>query len=117
VSGHPTIDAAAFEAFFATTEADSVRVVLEESSAEFFAAVVAPIWPAITAPALVVDGALDLTVGEARARALYDALGSAEKQLVTLPRNAHAWFLEDNFHSTMRVFDAFLAHASNGESE
>ena len=117
VTGRPTIGTQAFGQFLAKTEPDSVRVILEELSPDFFGAVIAPIWPTITVPALVVDGAQDLVVGEARARALYEALGSKQKDLVILPRNAHTWFLDDNFHATMRVFDAFLARVSNPSSK
>lgn len=117
VTGRPTIGTQAFGQFLTKTEPDSLRVILEELSPDFFGAVIAPIWPTITVPALVVDGAQDLGVGEARATALYEALGSKQKDLVILPRNAHLWFLEDNFHSTMRVFDAFLARVSDPSSK
>src|SRR6267154_246975 len=63
----------------------------------------------ITVPALVVDGALDLLVGEDLANTLFESLGSTNKQLIVLPRNSHGWFLEDNHHATMRVFDHFLS--------
>jgi pimeloyl-ACP methyl ester carboxylesterase len=66
-------------------------------------------WGNITVPALVVDGALDLLVGEDLANTLFDSLGSAKKQLVIFPRNSHGWFLEDNHDATMRVFDHFLS--------
>jgi pimeloyl-ACP methyl ester carboxylesterase len=66
-------------------------------------------WGNITVPALVVDGALDLLVGEDLASTLFDSLGSAKKQLVIFPRNSHGWFLEDNHDATMRVFDHFLS--------
>jgi len=109
VTGRPTIGADAFAGFLAISEADSARVILEQASPEFFQAEITPAWPNITAPALVVDGAQDLLVGEARARALYEALGSERKELVILGRNAHVWFIEDNFHATLRAFNAFLA--------
>jgi pimeloyl-ACP methyl ester carboxylesterase len=110
ITGRPTISNEAFQTFVAMSEPDGVRVVLEQASPDYFNAVVASAWPRIHAPALVVDGAQDLLVGETRARALYDALGSQRKALLILPRNAHAWFLEDNFQATLRTFDAFLAH-------
>ena len=66
-------------------------------------------WGNITAPALVVDGALDLLVGEDLASTLFESLGSKNKQLIVFPRNSHGWFLEDNHDATMRVFDHFLA--------
>ncbi|PYU81712.1 MAG: hypothetical protein DMG50_15005 [Acidobacteria bacterium] len=66
-------------------------------------------WGNITVPALVVDGALDLLVGEDLANTLFESLGSTNKQLIVLPRNSHGWFLEDNHHATMRVFDHFLS--------
>jgi alpha-beta hydrolase superfamily lysophospholipase len=66
-------------------------------------------WGNITVPALVVDGALDLLVGEDLANTLFESLGSTNKQLIVFPRNSHGWFLEDNHHATMRVFDHFLS--------
>jgi alpha-beta hydrolase superfamily lysophospholipase len=66
-------------------------------------------WGNITVPALVVDGALDLLVGEDLADALFVSLGSTNKKLIVFPRNSHGWFLEDNHDATMRVFDHFLA--------
>jgi pimeloyl-ACP methyl ester carboxylesterase len=66
-------------------------------------------WGNITAPALVVDGALDLLVGEDLANALFESLGSTNKQLIIFPRNSHGWFLEDNYDATDRVFDRFLS--------
>ena len=59
-------------------------------------------------PALVVDGALDPLVGVDRAQALFNALGSTNKQLVIFPRNSHGWFLEDNHDANLRVVDRFL---------
>ncbi|MDQ2922351.1 MAG: alpha/beta hydrolase [Acidobacteriota bacterium] len=117
VTGRPTISNEAFTRFVAMSEPDGVRVVLEQVSPEYFHAVVASAWPRIHAPALVVDGAQDLLVGETRARALYDALGSQRKALLILPRNAHAWFLEDNFQATLRTFDAFLAHFPKSDTD
>jgi pimeloyl-ACP methyl ester carboxylesterase len=67
------------------------------------------LWGNITVPALVVDGALDLLVGEDLANTLFESLGSTNKQLVVFPRNSHGWFLEDNHDATMRVFDRFLS--------
>jgi pimeloyl-ACP methyl ester carboxylesterase len=67
-------------------------------------------WGNITAPALVVDGALDPLVGEDLAEQLFDVLtGTTNKQLIVFPRNSHAWFLEDDFNATQRVFDRFLS--------
>lgn len=66
-------------------------------------------WGSITVPALVVDGSLDLLVGEQLANDLFTALGSTNKQLIIFPRNSHGWFLEDNHHDTMRVFHQFLS--------
>jgi alpha-beta hydrolase superfamily lysophospholipase len=43
-----------------------------------------------------------------RAQALFNALGSTNKQLVIFPRNSHGWFLEDNHHANLRVVDRFL---------
>ena len=109
VTGRPTISQDAFAIFAASLEPDSVPVLVQQGTPDFFNSVMAPALPTIHAPALVVDGALDFEVGEARARVLYDALGSEQKQIIILPRNAHFWFLEDNFHATMRAFDSFLA--------
>jgi pimeloyl-ACP methyl ester carboxylesterase len=66
-------------------------------------------WGNITVPALVVDGALDLFVGEDLSNNLFESLGSTNKQLIIFPRNSHGWFLEDNHDATMRVFDHFLS--------
>jgi alpha-beta hydrolase superfamily lysophospholipase len=66
-------------------------------------------WGNITVPALVVDGALDLLVGEDLAQRLFGLLGSTNKQLIVFPRNSHGWFLEDNHDATMRVFGRFLS--------
>jgi pimeloyl-ACP methyl ester carboxylesterase len=109
VTGRPTIGPDAFATFMALTEPDSVRVLSEALSPQLFANVLEPAWAAIRVPALVADGAQDLFVPPTSSAALFAAIGSAEKQFVLLPRNAHAWFLEDNYHATMRVFDLFLA--------
>ena len=86
-----------------------MRVILEMISPEFYQATITPSWSHIEAPVLVVDGAQDLTVGEERASALYDALGSENKDLIIFKRNAHAWFVEDNYKATQsRAFDEFL---------
>ena len=66
-------------------------------------------WGNITVPALVVDGYLDKLVGVNLSQALFDSLGSANKQLIVFPRNSHGWFLEDNHDATVRVFDRFLS--------
>jgi alpha-beta hydrolase superfamily lysophospholipase len=66
-------------------------------------------WGNITVPALVVDGALDLLVGEDLAETLFESLGSTNKRLIVFPRNSHGWFLEDNHDATMRVFNHFLS--------
>lgn len=109
VTGRPTISDAAFGIHYSMSEADSVRAILELSSSEFYLDNITPSWEKITAPALVVDGAEDLTVGEEPARALYDALGSENKDLIIFERNAHAWFVEDNYESTQsQAFDEFL---------
>jgi esterase/lipase len=98
------------------SEADSVRAILELASPEnteyagFYQENIDPSWSQIEVPALVVDGAQDPTVGEERARALYDALGSENKDLIIFNQNAHAWFLEDNYQATQsQAFDEFLA--------
>lgn len=109
ITGKPTISDEAFQIHASSGEADSVRVLLEQMSPVFFQAVISPAWPLIHVPALVVDGALDIVVGEERAQALFDALGSDRKQLFIFPRNHHGWFLEDNSEATLRAFDRFLA--------
>jgi len=108
-TGKPTISDEAFQIYLSLCEADSVRVILEEFSPEYFQAVISPAWPRILVPALVVDGALDVGVGEERAQILFDALGSDRKQLFIFPRNHHGWFLEDNSEATLRAFDRFLS--------
>jgi pimeloyl-ACP methyl ester carboxylesterase len=108
-TGKPTISADAFNIFLSLTEVDSVAAILEEVSPEFFNATLVPAWPAMNVPALVVDGALDPTVGQDRAQALFDELGSTNKQLTIFRRNSHTWFLEDDYNSTVRVFDQFLS--------
>jgi pimeloyl-ACP methyl ester carboxylesterase len=109
VTGRPTISNEAFEAHYALQEEDSVQATLELASPEFYQAAITPSWAKIKGPALVVDGALDLTVGEESATALYNALGSKNKNLIIFKRNAHAWFLEDNYKATQsQAFDEFL---------
>jgi pimeloyl-ACP methyl ester carboxylesterase len=109
VTGRPTISDAAFRTYYSLSEPDSVRATLELISPEFYQATVTPSWSQIEAPALVVDGAQDQLVGEERARALYDALGSKNKDLIIFKRNAHGWFVEDNYKATQsRAFDEFL---------
>ena len=76
VTGRPTISDTAFGIFYSLSEPDSVRATVEMISPEFYQATVTPSWSHIEAPALVVDGAQDLVVGEERAKALYDALVS-----------------------------------------
>lgn len=112
ITGQPTISTDAFGTFLTFTEPDAVFAVLEEAGAiPFFgASPLAPAWGSIQVPALVVDGALDLlTLNGDNAQSLYDALGSGRKQLMVLPRNGHAWFLEDNYAATRRVLDRFLS--------
>lgn len=109
ITGKPTISDEAFQIHASSSEPDSVRVMLEELSPEYFHAVITPVWPNIRVPALVVDGALDILVGEERAQALFDALGSDRKQLFIFPRNHHGWFLEDNSEATLRAFNRFLS--------
>jgi pimeloyl-ACP methyl ester carboxylesterase len=109
ITGQPTMSVDAFLTFVSISEADSVRALGEEVTPAFFDAALVPAWPAIHVPALVVDGALDPLVGEQRAQALFNSLGSADKQLIIFPRNSHGWFLEDNHDETVRVFDRFLS--------
>ena len=117
ITGQPTISSDAFKIFVSPRflEADSLNAVLEGASPNFFNAYLISAWPKIRVPALVVDGALDVLVGPARAQALFDSLtASANKQFVIFPRNSHAWFLEDNYHATVRVFDQFLSQFDAG---
>jgi pimeloyl-ACP methyl ester carboxylesterase len=110
VTGSPTISAGAFDTFYSMLEPDSVRVMEELFSPEFFQATVSPSWSRIRAPALVVGGAQDLGVSEESAIALYNALSSENKDLIIFPQNAHGWFLEDNHEATQSLaFDEFLA--------
>jgi pimeloyl-ACP methyl ester carboxylesterase len=109
VTGRPTISDAAFGTYYSLSEPDSVQVILEMMSPEFYQATITPSWSQIHAPTLVVDGAQDLVVGKERATALYDALGSENKDLIIFERNAHGWFVEDNYKATQsRAFDEFL---------
>jgi pimeloyl-ACP methyl ester carboxylesterase len=110
ITGKDTISPDAFATFVSLSEADSVLALEEEVSPDFFNAALVPAWPTIRVPALVVDGALDPIVGTDRAQALFNALGSTNKQLIILPRNSHGWFLEDNHEATLRVFERFLSH-------
>lgn len=109
VTGLPTISDEAFAQFVALSEADSLLAILQEVSPEFWAAAVTPRFASIEIPALVVAGARDAFVLPGEAQAVYDLLGSKDKDLVLLGRNAHGFFLEDNFNATQRVLDAFLA--------
>lgn len=65
--------------FFSLTEPDSVKAVLQEVEiCPFLPPILRgtcaqPAWTAIQAPALVVDGALDVLVGEPRAKLLFGA--------------------------------------------
>lgn len=117
ITGKPTISPDAFAIFVSASflQTDSAVAIVQEVNfcSNFLNILVTacpvPTWGNITVPALVVDGALDLLVGEDRAQALFNALGSTNKQLVIYPRNSHGWFLEDNHDATMRVFDRFLS--------
>ena len=109
ITGKPTISADALATFFSLSEPDSVPAIEEQASPLFFNLALVPAWPAIHVPALVVDGALDPLVGVDRAQALFNALGSTNKQLVIFPRNSHGWFLEDNHDANLRVVDQFLS--------
>ena len=109
VTGSPTVNTKTFETFYGMLEADSIPAIVQQGLPGFFESVMAPALSAVHVPALVVDGAHDFQIGEARATALYNALGSQQKQLLIFPRNTHFWFLEDNFHATMRAFDEFLS--------
>jgi pimeloyl-ACP methyl ester carboxylesterase len=109
ITGKPTISPDALATFLSLSEPDSVPAIEEQASPLFFNLALVPAWPAIHVPALVVDGALDLLVGVDRAQALFNALGTTNKQLVIFPRNSHGWFLEDNHNANLRVVDQFLS--------
>jgi pimeloyl-ACP methyl ester carboxylesterase len=109
VTGGATIGADAFAQFVAQSQPDSLLAILQEASPEFWAAAVTPRFASIQIPALVVAGANDAFVLPGEAQTVYDLLGSKDKDLILLGRNAHGFFLEDNFNATQRVFDAFLA--------
>jgi pimeloyl-ACP methyl ester carboxylesterase len=112
ITGKPTISPDALATFVSPQflQPDSTNAILEEAAfSGFFVTYLGPAWKAITVPALVVDGALDPLVGEGNATALFEALGSKNKQLIIFPRNSHGWFLEDNHDATDRVFDRFLS--------
>ena len=118
ITGKSTISPDALAAFSAPPilQPDSSIAVVEEVNLCPLSPPVVPTCPAqtvpwgrITIPALVVDGFLDLLVGEQLANNLFTALGSTNKQLIIFPRNSHGWFLEDNYHDTMHVFDGFLS--------
>ena len=111
-SGKHSINDKAFATFLQMTEEDSVQAVwdLINTQPSSF-----PDWGKITVPALVVDGQQDLIVGNnvpgfAGAQALYDALvRSPKKKLIIFPKNAHGWFLEDNYEDTQsEALDDFL---------
>jgi pimeloyl-ACP methyl ester carboxylesterase len=107
-TGQPTIDTTAFDKYYAQSEPDSLNVIIEASTPDFFTQVMAPIFLAIRAPVVVADGALDLVAGATRAEALYNMLTTKDKQLVIFKHNAHAFFIEDNFRFTWTVFGKIL---------
>ncbi len=114
ITGKPTMSPDAEVTFFSISDPDSLQVAIEEVFPGFFNAV--PAWGNISVPALVVDGARDLLVGQERAQALFNALGSANKRMMIYPRNSHGWFLEDNHDATMRVLDQFLSQFDHGRT-
>ncbi|PYU20290.1 MAG: hypothetical protein DMG30_21545 [Acidobacteria bacterium] len=121
ITGKPTISSDALTTFSAPPllQLESSIAIVQEAEIcpAFLGAVpgltVCPAravpWGNIAVPALVVDGYLDKLVGVNLSRALFDSLGSANKQLIVFPRNSHGWFLEDNHDATVRVFDRFLS--------
>lgn len=115
ITGQSTMSLDAENTFFSLTEPDSVKAVLQEVEicpglpSLLVGTCAHPAWTAIKAPALVVDGALDVLVGAPRAKLLFDALGSTNKHFLVFPFNSHGWFLEDNHDETVEVFDAFLS--------
>ena len=116
VTGKSTISRDALATFvspsFLQTDT-AVAVVQEVDLCPVFVGLVGrcpvPAWANIKVPALVVDGSLDPLVGVNLSQALFNSLGSANKQLIVFPRNSHGWFLEDNHDATVRVFDHFLS--------
>ena len=111
VTGQPTISSDAFNTFALPpfSQEDSLNAVLEAATPAFFNAYLIPAWPKIRVPALVVDGDLDVMVGEQSSQMLFNSLGSENKQLIVFPRNAHGWFLEDDHDVTLGVVDRFLS--------
>ena len=121
ITGKPTISPDALTTFstppFLQPES-SIAVVQETELCPIFLGTVPGLtacpaqsvpWGNITVPALVVDGALDLLVGEDLSTSLFNSLGSMNKRLIIFPRNSHGWFLEDDYNDTMHVFDRFLS--------
>jgi pimeloyl-ACP methyl ester carboxylesterase len=116
LTGQPTISSDAFNTFALPpfSQEDSLNAVLEAASPAFFNAYLVPAWPKIRVPALVVDGDLDVMVGEQSSQLLFNSLGSENKQLIVFPRNAHGWFLEDDHDVTVGVVDRFLSQFGSG---
>jgi pimeloyl-ACP methyl ester carboxylesterase len=108
VTGAPTMDLATYGAFYAGSRAESLLVLGQLADARTWA-LVTPALQRIRVPALVAAGAQDFFVPVPQTQATYAQLGSLDKDVTILGRNGHGFFLEDNFHATMRVFDAFLA--------
>lgn len=105
----PLMSSQAEDAFFSISDPDAVPAIGELVTKAFFDAALAPAWPKIKVPVLIVDGALDPLVGTQSSQALFNALtGTANKHLVIFPFNSHAWFLENNHNLTMLPVDLFL---------
>ncbi len=65
--------------------------------------------PSVTAPALVVQGALDNTVEPRSADVIVNRLGSREKSLVVLPASGHLVTLDRDLDELLQAVDAFIA--------
>ncbi len=110
ITGKPTMSQNAEDTLYAISapNTDATWAIDEEVAPAAFGIV--PAWGSIAVPTLVVDGALDPLAGTQDAISLMgDLTGTADKELIVFPRNSHAWFLEDNYNATMRVFSQFLS--------
>lgn len=110
ITGKPTMSPDAADTLYTISapNTDATWAIDEEVEPGAFGLV--PQWGSIAVPTLVVDGALDPLAGTQDAMELSgDLIGTANKELIVFPRNSHAWFLEDDYNDTMRVFAQFLA--------
>jgi carboxylesterase len=78
---------------------------------------VKPLVPRITAPSLIIQGALDTVVEPSGAAWLHQHLGSAEKSLITLPRSDHLVALDREREQVISLAKTFvLGHSAGGAS-